>query len=196
MAYRGGPEYIDGFRHRHTGLFAQAVRKLEIRQFCRLTQGTHNAVLKFEGACCGCNDRRGGVPCLTAVSVIDMDSDGCVRIDDISVCLIEPADRGSRLLLRGITAFEQGEAFLHLISDGIGALFTEILHKSRRSCRIVSADVIDQTLQIRGDQDVHRRRAGQDEVAVPVIGTCSKEIKQDFVGIGSAQELRDRQPHP
>ena len=117
-------------------------------------------------------------------------------IDNISLRLVEPADRVGRLLFCGVSADKHIKSRLHLIGNSIDAFFAQILHEGCCLLRAVAADMVDQAFQVAGDQDIHGRRAGQDEIAVAVIGACRKEVKQHLIGVGCADQLTDRQSHP
>ena len=148
------------------------IREFKIRKVRRLIEGAHDTVLKFEGTCCGSNDGGRKITGLFPVTVIYVHSDGCVGIDHIAFFFIQLTDCIRGIFFGCISAFKHGQPFLHLFCDGIDTLFRKVLHQGRGLLRAVSADVIDQALQIAGDQNIHGRRTGQKELAVAVIGTC------------------------
>ena len=61
--------------------------------------------------------------------------------------------------------------------------------------RIAAGGEINQTFQVTGNQNIHRRGRGQDEWTVLVIYACLKEVVQNFIVIGRADQLVDRHTH-
>ena len=55
--------------------------------------------------------------------------------------------------------------------------------------------MIQKALQVAGNQDIHRRADGLEEVTVPVINAGGEEIRQHVVGVGSTDQLLYRQSH-
>ena len=55
--------------------------------------------------------------------------------------------------------------------------------------------MVEQALEVARDQDVHRRRDRLEEVALAVVDARAQEVRQDVVGVRSADELVHRQAH-
>ena len=55
--------------------------------------------------------------------------------------------------------------------------------------------MIKQSLQIAGNQNIHRWTDGFVEITVPVINTGFQEISQNIIGIGRTNQLGHRQTH-
>ena len=116
-------------------------------------------------------------------------------IDDIAGLLIEFPDACKVLLLRCISCVEIGELSAHFIGNGVGTISCKALHERTVLLRIISADPVNEPLKVARNQDIHGRGAREDKFPLSVIFTGPEEVKQDFVVIGSADQLSDRKSH-
>ena len=119
-----------------------------------------------------------------------------MRIDHIAVVLEHGTDLCRRLRFIGIAADEIAQLCSHLFRNRVLAGLLERLHKRRAALRAVPADMVDQSLEVTGDQNVHRRGAGQHKLAVSVVLAGLKEIKENLVGVGRTDQFADRKAHP
>ena len=123
---------------------------------------------------------------------------GCnagMRIDHITGLIVETLDLGCICRLIGITADKICHARTHLVGNRIFAILRKLFHAFLGLLRIAAGGEINQTFQVAGNQNIHRRGRGQDEWTVLVIYACLKEVIQNFIVIGRADQLVDRHTH-
>ena len=118
-----------------------------------------------------------------------------MRINDIITGLINLTDGILCLLFCTEVAVEVCKLCFHLRCNGVLAAFWQCFHQLRAGIRILACNTVDQTLQVAGNQNVHRRRAGKDEISLTVISTSGEEVKQYLVLIGCTDQLLHRKSH-
>ena len=69
------------------------------------------------------------------------------------------------------------------------------LKKAEKRLDFATGCEIEQTLQIAGNENVHRGGHGHVEIAVAIIGAGSQKIGENIVGVGGANHMTDRQSH-
>ena len=116
-------------------------------------------------------------------------------IHHITGLLINTLDLCGALFLACPASDEIPELCLHIICQRILSGRGKGIHHSCCCGGILSGNLKDQSLQIGRDQDIHRWRRCQNEITVSVINACLKEIKQDFIFIGCADQLANRNTH-
>ena len=116
-------------------------------------------------------------------------------IDHITTVFINFTNRFRSLLFRCIVAIEISQLHLHFICDMISTIFCQFFHQNFIFLRIISCDSVNQTLQIAGNQDIHRWWCCQNKLSVSVINSCSKEVKQYFIVIRRTDQFFNRQTH-
>ena len=78
-------------------------------------------------------------------------------IHHIAGIAVNGCDPGLCLLLGRIVAIEIMQLRSHAVGDLIAALAGQLCHERTDSLRILPCDLIDQALQVAGDQDIHGR---------------------------------------
>ena len=116
-------------------------------------------------------------------------------IHHITGLLINTLDLCGALFLACPASDEILKLCLHIICQRILSGRGKGIHHSCCCGGILSGNLKDQSLQIGRDQDIHRWRRCQNEITVSVINACLKEIKQDFIFIGCADQLANRNTH-
>ncbi len=116
-------------------------------------------------------------------------------IHHIAHSLIHTADNCRRLFLTCISSIEVSKLLSHNGSNLIAAILGQLLHQSPIRLVALIRNLVNQPLQITGNQDIHRGRAGQQKLPVTVIAACPKEIIQHLIVIGGADQLSNRKPH-
>ena len=158
-------------------------------------QGVPYAVGKFIGA--GRGHHHHGTAVIRAL-LIGMGDRPCYRgvgIHDVAVCVVDLLDRRFRLsVVRPI----RPEIVLHPLNHTdpavIAPLLCQVLHPLAHHGGI-AGQVVEEPLQIAGNQDVHGRRNGFEEGAVPVVIASEQEIRQHVILIGRADKPPDGKPH-
>ena len=59
----------------------------------------------------------------------------------------------------------------------------------------IAGQMVEQPLQIAGNQDIHRRGNGFEELTIPIVIPGEQKIRQHVVLIGGADQPSDRKPH-
>ena len=125
-----------------------------------------------------------------------MESHGGVSVDQVVFLLPHLTDGLLSLLLGGKTG---GKLVMDLCLDGIidliAAAGIQLSHVIGHQLVVLAGEGVEQTLQIAGDQDIHRGRHGGVEGTVTVIGAGPKEIRQHIVAVGGTDQLIDRHTH-
>ena len=130
------------------------------------------------------------------VAVTDGDGDGGVGITQIALLGIEVVDRRLGGVLVGIAAAEHRlYLLLDAVVNGIHAVLLQRVHVTLGLGVVVAGHGEQQALEVRADEDIHRRGYGGIEIAVLIIYAGVDEIREDVVGVGCADELIDRQTH-
>ena len=156
--------------------FAQLVQQLQPVLLLLLAQGAEDAVAELEGTGGGDHDAGGLVPRLAPVLLQGVEGHGGVGVDEVVVLLIDAADHGLGLRVVAEIASEPLLQLLphpvaDLIGPGGGQLGHVVLH-----LLVILGQRQQEPLQVAGDQDIHRRRRGQDKFTVSVILTGTEEI--------------------
>ena len=134
------------------------------------------------------------VPGLGAVFLHASEPHGGVRVDEIVFVLPRLADGRDRFVLREEVAGEEAADLFHeLRRRVVFAGSFQLVHE--RICQLGVAEEEEQALEVRGDQDVHRRADGLEEFARAVVDARADEVGEDVVAVGGAEEARDGQSH-
>ena len=104
-------------------------------------------------------------------------------------------DRLFHLLCGSIAGCKIRKLCLHLFRDAVAPFRSKLLHQLTVLIGVSSGNQIDQTLQVTGNQDIHRWGFRQDKLTIPVIGTCTEEIKKHLIFVGGADQFCNRNPH-
>ena len=74
---------------------------------------------------------------------------------------------------------------------GIDGVHTGLCQVSHPACHFgaAAADMVQKTLQVAGDQDIHGRRSRLVEGTAGIIGTGLDKVGQDVILVGSANQL-------
>ena len=179
-------------RNRDAAYCGECICKLQIRKLVGLSERLHDRCLELERRSCGDDHGSGRIAGLLPVFPVNRRGNCRVRIDDVAVLLVALPDFLRSLFLVSIAACKIAESFAHLVGDLIFSLLGKLLHKAGIRLGTVACDVVDQALQIGGNQDIHRRRGGQNELAVAVILAGPEEIIQNLVGVGGADQPVNR----
>ena len=84
----------------------------------------------------------------------------------------------------------------HLFRNLVTAFLLKPVHKLCVLFVVASGNLIDQTLQIAGYQDIHGRRCSQHKFpALLIIRTCLEEIEKNLILIGSTNQFLNRDSH-
>ena len=82
----------------------------------------------------------------------------------------------------------------HGLADLVPALCGKLLHPAPDQCRILRL-MVEQTLKIARNQDVHGRRDRLVKIALLVINARLQEIRQYVVAVRRTDQFRDGKPH-
>ena len=118
-----------------------------------------------------------------------------MRINHIAGLLIERADALCHFLLCRKTARKVRHGSPHFRAQRILAAALQRFHERLGLRRVATRAQVQQALQIARYEDVHGRRSRQYEVAVLVVDTGLKKVKEHLVVIRRANQLVDRQTH-
>ena len=118
-----------------------------------------------------------------------------MRIQYISGLFLQITDGLKDLRLLCEASDEVCHELTHIVAHLIDTLRMKVLHELCGLCAVTAGAEIDETLQVRGDQDIHRRAGGQNKRTVPVILAGTEEVRQYLIFIGCTDQLLDRHAH-
>ena len=117
-----------------------------------------------------------------------------VRVDHIMVVAPAFGDHLAHLVLVGPAGGEQSADLREQLRRHlIGAVLRQVVHQVGDQAWILLRHVIQHAFEVRGDEDVHRRRDRLVERAVAVVGAGRQEVEQHVVLVGGHDELAYRQ---
>ena len=118
-----------------------------------------------------------------------------MRIQYISGLFLQIADGLKDLRLLCEATDEVRHELTHIVAYLIHSLRTKVLHELCGLRAVAAGAEIDEALQIRGNQDIHRRTGGQNKRTVPVILAGAEEVRQYLILVRCADQLLDRHTH-
>ena len=116
-------------------------------------------------------------------------------IDQIAVLPVHAPDGLVGLFHGSASAAELLHAFPDLRTDFIAFLRLQFRHELPDLRAVIAGEMIEEPLQIAGDQNVHGGGVGQIEFPVGIVNACVEKVGQHPVLIGSADEPVHRNPH-
>ena len=116
-------------------------------------------------------------------------------IDEISVFAIHFSNGFIGIFHRRKTAIEVLQTFADLVTDFILFLLFQSSHQATDLLTVIAGQMVQQTFQIAGDQNIHRRRIGQVKFSIDIVNTRIEEVRQDLVLIGCTDEFLHRNSH-
>ena len=116
-------------------------------------------------------------------------------IHHITGLIIDIMDLLCRLVLCGISCSKIRQFCFHIFRNRIRSIFFQSFHQFFCLIAVLACNYIDQTLQIAGNQDIHRWRCCQHKFTVLIISSCLEEIKQYFIFIRCTDQFTNRHTH-
>ena len=95
----------------------------------------------------------------------------------------------------GIASIEIAETVTNFLAHLIFLFFFQSLHQCGNFFSVTTGEMVEQPLQIAGDENIHGRGTGYIKFPIAVVDSCSDEISQNLVFIGSANEFLHGDAH-
>ena len=119
-----------------------------------------------------------------------------MRVDHVAVGVPATLDGSADLVLAGPAAAKDAlnlgqQLGGHLVATSL----CQLLHKAGNELAVAIGQEVEHALQVRADEDVHRRRDGREERAVAVVDAGGQEVSQHVVLVARDDELGDGQTH-
>ena len=159
-------------------------------------QGRQHAAAELIGAGRGDHDHGPPVARVGAVGLGDAPGDGGVRVHGVVALRVDAGDGLHGLFVvrpAGGKALDQRA--VHRLPDGVRPAGLERLHPGGHQRPIPIAELVEQALEVGGDEDVHGGRGRLVEGTVRVVDALLDEIEQHVVGVAGADELAHGQAH-
>src|SRR5699024_3046003 len=157
--------------------------------------GVHDASCKLIRAGGGSNDSPGRIVGVSRILFVHTLRHRRVGVHDVTGLFVHFLNGSKGLFLRGVAAAEVFHLLPHLPGDLITSALGKLPHVSAVFLCVPSGSLVDQSLQVAGDQDIHGRGGCENELPVPVVTSRGEEIKKNFILIGGADQLRNRHTH-
>ena len=186
---------LQAFRYQNTGLRCDSLDVLKAVLLFLEADRIRDILRELERGCRARQQRRGTVACVGDVVFVDAVADSRVGIHQVIELVIHVADGSRHAVHGGETAVELIQFVQDARVNGILAVLLERFHEPFDLFAVAAGQMIEQTLEVAGDQDVHGGRAGQVEISVQVVGTGRDEVRKDVVLIARADVLLDRDAH-
>ena len=119
-----------------------------------------------------------------------------MRVDHVAVGVPATLDGSADLVLAGPAAAKDAlnlgqQLGGYLVATGL----CQLLHKAGNEFAVAIGQEVQHALQVRADEDVHRRRDGREERAVTVVDAGGQEVGKHVVLVARDDELGDGQAH-
>ena len=119
-----------------------------------------------------------------------------MRVDHVAVRVPAALDGSADLVLAGPTAAKDALNLCQQVSGNLVATsLCQLLHKAGNEFAVAIGQEVQHALQVRADEDVHRRRDGREERAVTVVNAGGQEVGKHVVLVARHDELGDGQTH-
>ena len=119
-----------------------------------------------------------------------------MRVDHVAVRVPAALDGSADLVLAGPTTAKDALNLCQQVGGNLVATsLCQLLHKAGNELTVAIGQEVQHALQVRADEDVHRRRDGREERTVAVVDAGGQEVSEHVVLVARDDELGDGQTH-